>query len=332
MRRALFARVRDLIPDRAIRSTAMKVFISYRREDSAGYTGRLYDSLRARFGDDNVFLDVSGIDSGRKFADVIQGAIHSCDVLLAVIGPEWLTCAASGRRRIDDPGDLVRTEIVTALDAAIRVIPVLVGGAAPPAVSALPPALQPLAALDAHDMTDERWTYDTDRLIEAMEKLAGTRRRPGGMSQPAVAAGAIVLLAILAGGFFVWQDRSGSQAARDATVPAGSVGAVAGEWQAEVTYEWGAKYTERMSLKLDGRDVSGTASFLGVPRGITAGTLDGDRIAFETRTEEAAGDFSQPRTVVHRYRGRMAGSTIAFTMQTDGGSSRVPTEFTATRR
>jgi TIR domain len=313
----------------------VKVFISYRREDSAGYTGRLYDSLRAHFGDDNVFLDVSGIDSGRKFADVIQGAIHSCHVLLAVIGPEWLTCAADGRRRIDDPGDLVRTEILTALNGAIRVIPVLVGGAAPPAVTTLPPALQPLAALDAHDMTDERWAYDTGRLIQAMETLAGRRRRPAALARPAIVAGAVLLLALLTGGVLVWQGRGESSAASGANAAAaGAVQAstVAGEWQADVTYDWGAKYTERLSLRLDGREVSGTASFLGVPRGITTGTLDGDRITFETRTEEALGDFSQPRAVVHRYRGRITGDAIAFTMQTEGGSSQVPTEFTATRR
>ena len=155
----------------------MKVFISYRREDSAGHTGRLYDSLRKHFGDDNVFLDVSGIDSGRKFADVIQGAIHSCDVLLAVIGPEWLTCVANGERRIDDPGDLVRTEILTALNGGIGVIPVLVGGASPPPAGSLPAALQPLAALDAHDMTDERWAYDADRLIRAMERCWSESQR-----------------------------------------------------------------------------------------------------------------------------------------------------------
>ena len=183
----------------------MKVFISYRREDSAGHTGRLYDSLRKHFGDDNVFLDVSGIDSGRKFADVIQGAIHSCDVLLAVIGPEWLTCVANGERRIDDPGDLVRTEILTALNGGIGVIPVLVGGASPPPAGSLPAALQPLAALDAHDMTDERWAYDADRLTRAMERLAGTRRRPAVMRSAPIAA--VALLGLVIAGFYVSQRR-----------------------------------------------------------------------------------------------------------------------------
>lgn len=309
----------------------MKVFISYRREDSAGYTGRLYDSLQVRFGDDNVFLDVSGIDSGRKFADVIQGAIHTCDVLLAVIGPAWLTCAANGKRRIDDPGDLVRTEIVSALNGGIGVIPVLVGGATPPAASALPVVLQPLAALDAHDMTDERWAYDADRLIQAMVRLAGTRKRPSILRPATLALVAVLLIGAVTGARYMWQRRSATSTSQAATREVGTSSA-AGDWQAEVTYEWGAKYSETLSLTVEGREVSGTASFLGVPRGITAGTIEGDRISFETRSQEAIGDFSQPRDVVHRYRGRISGDTIAFTMQPEGGSSQAPATFTARRR
>src|SRR6185503_9879683 len=94
----------------------MKVFISYRREDSMGHSGRLYDSLQSHFGGDSVFMDLTGIDSGRNFVEVIQGAIRSSDVLLAIIGKDWLTCAApSGTRRLDEPTDFVRTEIAEAL-------------------------------------------------------------------------------------------------------------------------------------------------------------------------------------------------------------------------
>jgi hypothetical protein len=311
----------------------VKVFISYRREDSAGYTGRLYDSLRARFGDDNVFLDLSGIDSGRKFADVIQGAIHTCDVLLAVIGPGWLTCVANGQRRLDDPGDLVRAEIVTAFTSAIDVIPVLVGGSAPPKAAALPPALQPLAALDAHDMNDERWTYDSDRLIHAIEKLA-RGRKPSRWPLSYLTGASLLLVALLIGGVVAWQKHPESSAVSvtTAAAPSGvSASNIAGDWRADVTYDWGAQYRERLSLTVDGSEVSGTASFLGIARGITTGTIDGDRIRFETRTQEVVGD-SPSRDVIHRYRGRINGDAIAFTMQTEGGSSQVPTEFTAVRR
>ena len=305
----------------------MKVFISYRREDSSGYTGRLYDSLRARFGDDNVFLDVSGIDSGRKFADVIQGAIHSCDVLLAVIGPEWLTCVANGQRRIDDPRDLVRSEILTALDGGIPVIPVLVGGATPIPSTQLPAPLQPLAALDAHDMTDERWAFDSERLIQAIQKLSGDQT-PTAARPAFIVVGVLLLIGLLAGGILLWRGRPISADGASQALP---MSALAGEWQADVTYEWGASYVETLSLKVDGKDVFGTASFLGLPRGITSGTLEDGRITFETHTQEVI-EGDAPRDVVHRYRGRIDGHSIAFIVQTEGGRSQAPTEFTAIRR
>jgi tetratricopeptide (TPR) repeat protein len=106
---------------------------------------------------------------------------------------------------------------------------------------------------------------------------------------------------------------------------------LAGEWSAEVTYPWGAKYTERFALKLDGNDVLGTASFLGVRRGILSGTLSGNRVTFQTRTQEVLGDFNNPKDVVHRYRGQISGDTIEFYMQSEGASSSEPVEFTARR-
>ena len=69
----------------------MKVFISYRRDDTAGHAGRLHDSLQSRFGADNVFMDLSDIDFGQNFVDVIDTAVRSSDVLLAIIGKQWLT-------------------------------------------------------------------------------------------------------------------------------------------------------------------------------------------------------------------------------------------------
>jgi hypothetical protein len=314
-------------PTLSLTCAAVKVFISYRREDSAGYTGRLYDSLRAPFGADNVFVDVSGIDWGRNFADVIRQAIQSCDVLLAIIGPDWLTCVANGRRRLDDPADLVRSEIATALKSGIPVIPVLVGGAAPPTRAMLPPPLQPLAAVDAHQMSDERWAFDNARLVHAIEKLA-RGAKPATTTRRTYAAAAVLVVLTLVGGVF-FRTRSSNLA------PAGGATAVAattaGTWQADVAYGWGAKYTERLSLSVDGDLVSGTATFLGVPRAITAGSIAGNRILFETHTQEVAGDFSQPRDVIHRYHGRVDGDSIAFTLTTEGGTSPSSAQFVATR-
>jgi hypothetical protein len=294
----------------------MKVFISYRREDSAGHSGRLHDSLKAHFGDDNVFMDLSDIDSGRNFAEVIQSAIRSSDVILAVIGRQWLTCASGGKRRLDIPNDFVRTEIGVALEHRVPVIPVLVQGAHMPLAPSLPDPLKPLASNDAHDLSDERWTYDVGRLIEATEKLAGAPNRSRRWAL--IAAVTAVLVVSSLGAFFFLQERQPPVV-------------LAGEWSADVTYDWGDKYSERFSFKVDGDMVTGTASFLGVRRGIVEGALSGDRVVFQTRTEEVRGDFGKPSAVTHRYRGTITGDTMTMTMQSEGGSSTVPVEFTAKR-
>ena len=93
------------------------IFISYRRDDSAGYAGRLYDRLAAQFGADRVFMDVAGIELGTDFVTAIEQAVGSCKVLIVVIGDEWLsTTDAAGRQRLDDPHDFVRLETGVALE------------------------------------------------------------------------------------------------------------------------------------------------------------------------------------------------------------------------
>ena len=107
-----------------------RIFISYRRDDSAAHAGRLYDRLEGHFGQENVFMDVDAIQPGLDFVEVVQEAVGSCDALIAVIGKEWQRVVdGSGRRRLENPEDLVRLEIATALSRNIRVIPVLVQGA-----------------------------------------------------------------------------------------------------------------------------------------------------------------------------------------------------------
>ncbi len=292
----------------------MKVFISYRREDSAGHSGRLHDSLQSRFGADHVFMDLSDIDSGQNFVDVIQGAVRSSDVVLAVIGKEWLTCTSGGTRRLDMPNDFVRTEIGIALEHGVPVIPVLVRGASMPPASSLPEPLKLLASHDAHDLSDERWTYDVSRLIDATEKLAGKPALP--RRWPPIAAMVIIAAAI---GAFLFVHTRQTQVV------------LAGEWTADVTYDWGDKYRERFAFDVEGEEVLGTASFLGVPRGIVDGSLQGARVVFQTRTQAVRGDFDKPEAVSHRYRGTITGDTIAFTMQSEGGSASVPVEFIARR-
>ncbi|MEW5958620.1 MAG: SUMF1/EgtB/PvdO family nonheme iron enzyme [Chloroflexota bacterium] len=148
-----------------------RIFISYRRDDSAGFAGRLYDRLGAHFGPENVFMDIDAIEPGLDFVEVIEQAVSSCDVLIALIGPRWLAVTdARGRRRLDNPADFVRLEIKAALDRNIRVIPTLVGGAAMPASGELPAELKPLARRNALEI-GARFHPDVDSLIELLEKV-----------------------------------------------------------------------------------------------------------------------------------------------------------------
>jgi hypothetical protein len=148
-----------------------RIFISYRREDSAGHVGRLKDRLSSRFdGDgDKVFMDIDTIKPGVDFSEAIKQAVGSCDVFLAVIGKHWLSSInAQGARRLDNPEDYVRQEITAALTKNILVIPVLVQGASMPNAQDLPDDLKILTHRNAVELSDQRWDYDTRCLIEAL--------------------------------------------------------------------------------------------------------------------------------------------------------------------
>jgi beta-lactam-binding protein with PASTA domain len=158
------------------------IFISYRREDSAGHAGRLYDRLSQHFGRSRVFMDVAQIEAGLDFVEAIEQAVGSCQVLLVMIGREWLTSADErGRRRLDDPHDFVRLEVAAALSRNVRVIPVLVEGAKIPTAQDLPDDLARLSRRQAVELRDSRWDADVQDLIavagkalEGEERLAQT--------------------------------------------------------------------------------------------------------------------------------------------------------------
>ncbi|CAG0123936.1 hypothetical protein RHDC2_00266 [Rhodocyclaceae bacterium] len=156
------------------------VFINYRRDDAKSEAGRLFDWLSRYFGKDQVFMDVSGsIEPGLEFDRVIETAVSSCNALLVVIGKEWLTAEdAKGKRRLDDPNDFVHMEIAAALRRDIRVIPVLVQGAAMPDEGSLPDDLKRLAKRQASEISDNRWEFDTQQLVKVLEK-AGVKAKPG---------------------------------------------------------------------------------------------------------------------------------------------------------
>jgi hypothetical protein len=148
------------------------IFISYRREESSGVAGRLADRLIERFGTEQVFIDVEKIEPGADFAEAIFRAVDACVVLVAVIGAGWLLAADQwGGRRLDDPDDLVRLEVGTALARGVRVIPVLVETAVMPGRGDLPDSLAGLARRNALRIRHESFRDDAGRLVAAIERV-----------------------------------------------------------------------------------------------------------------------------------------------------------------
>jgi hypothetical protein len=145
-------------------------FISYRRNDSAGHTGRLYDHLCKAIGENSVFRDIDTIKPGTDFVEAVREGIQRCSSLIVVIGNHWLTAEDDSGRRLDHPLDYVRLEIGSALKQGIQIIPVLVEGAKMPDPSDLPEEISPLARRQALQLSDDRWDYDVGRLISALEK------------------------------------------------------------------------------------------------------------------------------------------------------------------
>ncbi len=147
-----------------------KIFISYRRDDSAAHAGRLYDRLEGHFGQGQVFMDVDTIRPGLDYVEAVHQAIAASDGLIAVIGQDWLTATdGAGAQRLDQPDDMVRLEIAAALVLGVLVIPVLVQGARMPSAAELPEGLKDLASRNALEMSDPRFRSDVDRLIQALQ-------------------------------------------------------------------------------------------------------------------------------------------------------------------
>jgi hypothetical protein len=292
------------------------VFISYRRDESAGYAGRIHERLASVLGSGSVFMDLDDINPGADFVKTIEGSLGTCDAVLVLIGKRWLEHRdAEGKRRLDDPRDFVRIEVAAALARDVRVIPVLLNKASMPSDAELPADLARLSRLQAIELSDERWDYDLGRLFDALGASTGggrwLRRRMWWVV-------ALIALVAAVGALTFMRVRP-------------SPPSVQGEWQATIEYDWGATHQERLVFDVEGDGtLGGTASFLKVDRAIEEGSLTEDRISFITRTEETTG--SETRQARHSYRGTIRGDTIDFVMQTDGGFSAHPAvRFTATR-
>lgn len=296
------------------------IFISYRREDSAGFAGRLADALENGLGAEQVFRDVDDIRPGQDFVEAIETQLRAMDVVLVLIGPLWTDIARDGARRLADPDDFVRLEIRLALALGKPVIPVLVGGARMPAEADLPEDIRALARRQAFSLSDAGWKADVARLSEAIRPMLGVRRRagPGRRTLAWWVAGAAMagLLAILV--HAPWRVEAPP--------------ALDGRWTATVRYDWGDTHPEVFEFEVTAEEVTGMASYLGTRRAIQAGRIEGNRLTFLTQSQEMLGGRDEIRTVTHRYRGTLDGGVIRFTLESSGGHSfHEPVRFEARR-
>jgi TIR domain len=216
------------------------VFISYRRRDTDGHAGRLAEDLRARYGDEQVFIDVDSIEGGVDFEKRIEHALDVADVAFVLIGDEWLGRRDGAPPRIQDPDDWVRREVSTMLRRSdVVVVPVLVEGAPLPSADDLPPDLARLPRLQTSDLSTRGWSYQLPALCELVERsapqVAGgpVRRILGRQSRgtmvaltAAVIAAAVAVVALVANGG--GGGDGGSQAScENRAIPASSRAALA---------------------------------------------------------------------------------------------------------
>ncbi len=294
-------------------------FVSYRREDSAGFAGRLSDALERCFGADSVFRDVDDIAPGADFETAIDHGLKQVRAVLVVIGPGWLDASVDGQRRLEREEDFVRREIEHALASGKPVIPVLVGGAVMPPATALPPSLRALSAKQASVLRDASWTADLATLEEA---LSGTVVAAPKRTGRRLWMGAI-MLAVIAAGLLAYVLRPDGQA---------GLRAIEGKWQGEVAYPWGLTRQERFEFVLREGRLEGSASFLGVARTLEDAEWRDGALRFVTRSQAVLGS-DPPSEVVHRYVGAPAAEEIHFRLESRGAYAAEPAvEFTMRRR
>jgi peptidyl-prolyl cis-trans isomerase C len=152
-----------------------RIFISYRREDSDIWAGRLADVLREHFPPEQVFQDIASVDPGADFRKVLDEALATAGAMLVIIGPRWLSVTDRNRRkRLESPVDIVHQEVAESLRRpGIRVFPLLVNGAEMPVEDDLPEPLKPLARRQAFELTVRHWASDVAQLVQTLKRAPG---------------------------------------------------------------------------------------------------------------------------------------------------------------
>ncbi len=279
-------------------------------------------------------MDVDDIPPGADFATHIDAKVGSCDAMVVVIGKNWLTTRnAQGQLRLSDPNDFVGLEVSLALQRGVLVIPVLVGGAQIPKAEELRADLKPLARRNALTLNDPEFQHDADILVQTLEKIPGlVKSSAGEVSDPRAALRKKLLrrlwwkvpvIFFLVAFAVWWQWRQEREQELKSQRPSPAAGTIAGTWSGEVKYGWGDKHSEVFLFQPEGAKLFGTASFLGVKRGIEDGKIDGESISFIVRFQEIAGDTTREHK--NYYWGKLSGKEILVRIQDDRGSP--PVDF-----
>ena len=303
--------------DGAHRRASNRIFISYRRDDAAGYAGRLEGALEHRLGHGSTFRDLQDIAPGDDFVQVIRQRLASAAGVVVLIGPRWAGAEPGGARRIDDPRDFVRMEVQAALESDARVVPLLLPGATMPREDQLPDGLKSLARRNALPMADAHWEAGVDQLVSSLGLS-----RPRAIWPWAAGGAGVAALAVAALSWGLFPDGQDD------------ANRLIGRWQADVRYDWGDQYTERLEFTRHAGELTGTVDHLGYPRPIEQLRLNGRNLSFQTRSRETMG--AEEREKIHAYTAELQGQppdeVLSLRMQTTGGfGSHRPLRFEARR-
>jgi len=305
-----------------------RIFISYRRGDTGGYAGRLCDRLTARFGSDQVFMDIQDIQPGQNFVTSIEDTIATCDCVIVVIGPQWLETI---QKRVQSGDDFVRHEVSSALKRQITVVPVLMGRASMPAAADLPPELAELSLRNAVEIRDERFDDDVAALEKSLATGLHVPESPGVGSRPRFAGRRLVAIGLLViasatAGYFLF--RPASRVGNASTAPAidartastsvtPGVPTIDGEWVAEMQKPGQQPFRIRLSFRRVGDSIGGMVRYPTGDGPMHDVTLKGRTLTFYTT--HVPQFESSPATI--RFQGEVAADSIRLMATDDAGIS-----------
>lgn len=275
------------------------IFISYRRRDAAGHAGRLFDRLRARYGRNQVFMDVDTIQPGEDFERLISERVGTCRALIVLIGDDWLEVGDARGRRLENPEDPVRLEIESAIGRGIPVFPVLVEGAGMPPAERLPESIRDLSRRQALGLSDARFDRDVDDLVGVLDPLIPVGTTGARFTRRLWIAGmALAISGGLCFGVWRWSERKSRRLN------------LTGRWEAEARGPRGEPFRIVFEFLEVDRELGGTVTY---PTGsglVRGGRVQDARVTFAT---EHVPQFADSPAVL-RYEGVREGDELRLRM------------------